>query len=124
MPGYPGSGLATEIYENKQAFFWQGETVAAGTASVAFQLRRTRGLYYPFGFSVELSFAGAPGAFEADIQTADSDTPSSYIYLGKIIAASSLFAARYENTTAWCKYVRLQMVSLTNVVGVTAMLTR
>ena len=125
MPGYPGNNLATLLYENKQAFFWLGETVPVNGTSVAFQLRRERGAFAPFAFSVELSFSGPSGAFEVDILTSDTDVLKNYVQVARINSGLNNFnITRYEMTNVFCKYVCLQMVALTNAVTVTAMVTR
>ena len=124
MPNYPGSNKAKLLHDNNQRFAWQGESVAAATASQAFQLERIRATFYPFGVSAALSFSGTPGAFEVVIQTADVDTEESYVTISTITAVNSNNAARAELTTLWAKYIRAKVNSLTNVVNTTVLFTR
>lgn len=125
MPGYSGKGLAALIYDNQQAYFFNGETVPAETASVAYQVAKITGLQHSFsGFSVEASFAGAPGAFEIDVQGADTDDPAFYVSIGTINAVSATNVGRFSQAGVPVKYVRVFLVSLTNAVVLTAKLTR
>lgn len=126
MPNYPGSSAAKLLRVNIQKFAWQNETVAAATASLAFQLERIRSGTgdYHFGVSAALSFSGTPGAFEVVIQTADVDVETSYVTISTITAVNSNNAARVELTTLWAKYIRAKVNSLTNVVNTTVLFTR
>jgi hypothetical protein len=124
MPAYPGNNLAQLLYENRQGLFFNAEAVPAGAASVAFELRRERGAAYPWGFSVQAVFAGDPGAFEIDIEVSDIDVDSAYVLLDKIVAVGAGFSGRYSTTTEWTKFVRVRMVTLTNAVNATVMVTR
>jgi hypothetical protein len=125
MPAYTGPAQAQLLYENRQAFLFQNETVAAGTASIAYQLRRERGAFYPWGISLELSFSGDPGTFEVDIQTADVDTDSHFVTINTITGGlNTSYVGRLELPSFWAKYVRAQVVALTNTVAVTILLTR
>jgi hypothetical protein len=124
MPAYPGNDLATLLYENKQAFFYQNEAVVAGTLSRAFELRRTRGDYYPWGFSVEVAFGGAPGTFEIDILAADTDNMANYVVIGQIVTVNGSYVGRFEGVGYWPKYVAIQHVTFPNAVNTTAMVTR
>ncbi len=125
MPPYTGPAQAKLILENRQVFLFQNETVGAGTSSIACQLRRERGNFYPFGMSLELSFSGDPGAFEVDIQTADTDQNAKYVTINMITAGlNASFTGRVELPAFWAKYVRAKIVTLTNAVAVTVLLTR
>lgn len=126
MPPYPGSSLATLLYENSSGWLWQNETVAVGASSRGFELRRERGASYPFGFSVEVQFFAAPGTFTVALQTADTDVDGNYVTLGSLTTGglNANNVGRIEVNNAWCKYVRLNMVALGNAVSVSAKLTR
>jgi hypothetical protein len=125
MPGYPGADQAQLLYENRQAFLFQNETVAAGTASIAYQLRRERGAFYPWGMSLELSFSANPGTFEIDIETADTDDNAHYVTINTLTGGlNTFYVGRLELPSFWAKYVRAQVVSITNTVAVTILLTR
>lgn len=52
----------TLLRENQQKYFWQNETVAAGTLSIAFEIARVNRSYYPWGLSVEVVFSAAHDA--------------------------------------------------------------
>jgi hypothetical protein len=137
MPGYPGSGQAALIRENRQVFLFQNETIPAGTvnsASIAVQLERIRSLAYPWGVSFEIYFTDStgvtpanPGNFEVDVQTADVDENTHYCTISALTSVSSLnsyFVGRIELPQFWAKYVRVYLKTLTNAVNITALVTR
>jgi hypothetical protein len=131
MPNYAGTNQAVLLRENRQVFCWQNETIAASTAtgslSVAFQLERVRSVSYPWGFSVEVAFSGAPGAFEVDVMGADTDNALYYNKIGSITAVNAGNVGRFDGigtNATYPKYVALYMKTLGNVVAVTAQLTR
>jgi hypothetical protein len=121
MPGYPGNNLATLLYENRQAFLFQNETVNAGERSVAFQLRRTRGNFYPWGASFAVKFSGPPGAFTFDIEVADADEDANYVSVAQL---SDTGESRYDMMTIFPRFVRASVGSLGNAVSATLMVTR
>lgn len=133
MPGYAGVNQSTLLRENRQAFCWQNETIAAGLAivpvglSLAFQLERVRSVSYPWGFSVEVFFGAAPGAFEVDVMGSDTDDPRYYNKIGGITAVNAFNVGRFDGigpNLTYPKYVALYMKTLGNAVAVTGQLTR
>jgi hypothetical protein len=120
MPAYPGNNLAKLLYENRQAFLFLAELVVAGEASHAYELRRERGASYPWGCSFQLSFSADPGAFEINIQVADTDVDTNYVTVATIDTAPG----RFDMTNLWPKFVRAQVGSITNAVNVTLLVTR
>jgi hypothetical protein len=125
MPGYAGTARAQLLYENRQAFLFQNETVANGTASIAYQLRRERGAFYPWGMSLEFAFGANPGAFEVDVQTSDTDDNAHYVTLATLTSGlNASYVGRIELPSFWAKFVRVQVVTLTNAVAITVLLTR
>lgn len=124
MPGYSGSGRAQLLMENQQAYFFNKETVAAGTASAAFQMARERGSFYPLGFAVQVAFGGAPGTFALDIQVSDTDNSSEYVTIGTISAVNASNVGRLDNITTFAKFIRAVNTTFPNAVSMTALLTR
>jgi hypothetical protein len=129
MPSYAGTGQAQLLYENTQKYFWQNETVATSTLSVAYELRRVLGAYYPWGLSVEVIFSGNPGAFEIDIMGANNDFAVNYVQLGNITvtnnSTSGAYVGRWDMpTNVWPKYVAGYLKALGNSVNVTLQVTR
>jgi hypothetical protein len=131
MPAYAGSGQAQLLRENRQVFCWQNETVPAsattGSLSVAFQLERVRSVSYPWGFSVEVSFSGAPGTFEVDVMGADTDNALYFNKVGSITAVNANNVGRFDgigSNLTYPKYVALYLKTLSNSVNVTGQLTR
>lgn len=128
MPGYVGINQAKLMRENTQVLLWQNDTVPAsaiaGSLSMAVQLERVRSAAYPWGFSVEVAFSGAPGAFEVDVMVADTDNPNYYITWRTIAAVNSGNVGRVDILDSWAKYVALYMKTLPNAVTVTGQITR
>jgi hypothetical protein len=119
MPGYGGDGSAQLLRQNNQALLFAKEELHAGTKSVAYQLERSPG-GYPWGMSLQLSFDSAPGAFQINIEIADSDTDSSYIGVSSIDDSSPRAAAL---TNFWAKFVRAHCTAMTGTAKATLMLT-
>jgi hypothetical protein len=131
MPGYSGVGQAKLLRENSQIFLWQNEAIAAGASvgslSLAVQLERVRSASYPWGFSVEVAFSGAPGAFEVDVFGADTDNPAYFNKIGEITTVNAFNVGRFDGigtNLTYPKYVALYMATLGNSVTVTGQLTR
>lgn len=132
MPAYAGINQATLLRENRQVFCWENEVVAAsasvGSLSLAFQLERVRSVSYPWGFSVEVAFGGAPGTFEVDVMGSDTDNPNYFIKIGDITAVNAFNVGRFDgigSNITYPKYVALYMKTLGNAtVPVTGQLTR
>ena len=125
MPGYSGTAQAQLLYENRQVFLFENETVAAGTSSIAYQLRRERGAFYPWGISLEFWFSADPGAFEIDLQDADTDQDSHYVTVNAITTGlNASYVTRIELPSFYAKYVRVKLVTLTNAVNLSVLLTR
>ncbi len=124
MPAYPGSSLANILANNRQVYLWDDESVPAGATygslSWAFQLERHNRSFYPWGFSVEVWFSGAPGTFEIDIMGANNDLMENYVQIGSITAVNSSNVGRWDMASyIWPKYVAAYMKTLTNAVNVT-----
>jgi hypothetical protein len=124
MPNYTTNAKAALLRNNSQVFLWNNETVSAGTLSIAFQLERVNRSSYPWGYSVEVQFSGAPGAFEVDIMEADTDIAGFFTKVGSIIAVNATNVGRFETTSLYPKYVAALVLTLTNAVNTTAKVTR
>lgn len=128
MPAYAGINQAQLLRENRQILLWQNDTVPAsaanGSLSLAVQLERVRSVSYPWGFSVEVSFSGNPGAFEVDVMVADTDNPNNFIPWTTITQVNSTNVGRADVLNSWAKYVAVYMKTLGNAVTVSAQLTR
>ena len=135
MPIYPATGPSTAILLNpnqSKFLFTVADRLATGNplgtplSSIAYQLERQKAASYPWGFAIEVKFNGAPGGnLELDVQGAEVDIDSHYVLLGTAITAvNSNNAARFDSTTVWPKYVRLQVVKLANDVQMDAIITR
>jgi hypothetical protein len=129
MPAYAGGGQAKLFRVNSQAHFFNNETISTTpVASVAHELQRPTSMYYPWGASFTLWFSGNPGSFEVDIQTADIDDPTHYCKIASWVGTASLnssYVGRIELTdNFWAKFVRVNVLSLTNPVLISCMVTR
>lgn len=133
MGAYAGINQAKLLRENRQIFLWQNDVIPAGVAgspsnvslSLAVQLERVRSVSYPWGFSVEVAFSGAPGTFEIDVMIADTDDPTHYVQFTTIATVNAFNVGRVDVLTSWAKYVALYMKTLGNAgVAVTAQITR
>jgi len=125
MPSYPGPNQAPLLHENQWYYLLQNETVVDGTASRAVQLRRLKGTTYFVGVSLEITFSGDPGTFAIDIQTADNDLASKYVTIDQAVGALNAdFVTRIELPSFWAKFLRVNVVTLTNPVNVTVLVTR
>lgn len=140
MPSYAGSNQANPLSNNRQVFLWQNEappagvppsSTTSGSLSCAFELQRVNQSFYPWGLSFELTFSGAPGAFEVDILAANSDVITSYVQIANIKNTSQVGVAtgsytyRYDMASnIWPKYVAAYLKTLTNAVNVTLQVTK
>lgn len=129
MPNYTNSSQATLWRENQQPFFWNAETVAAGTLSIAYQMARVNRSFYPWGISFEVIFSGNPGAFEVDIMASNTDKAANFVQIGNITvtnnATSGAYVGRWDMpSNMWPKYVAGYLKTLTNSVSVTLQGTR
>ena len=78
--------------------------------------------------SIEIRFSGAPGAFNVQVQEADTDadafyiTPSNLAYTMTVVNGQNI--ARADLTTGAGKFIRILLSSRTNAVAMTAKVTR
>lgn len=125
QPGpYLGTGRAALATNNSQHYLFQSQTVPTGTASIALQLERVSGAFYPFGGAFEVSFSADPGVFNMDIEAAEVDTDANYAVIGSISNANSGFVGRFDMVNLYPKNVRGRLTSLQNSVLTTLLLTR
>jgi len=123
LSAYAGGNQATALDPGVQGTAFNAESVKTTLpASLAFAM--TRGGGQPFGVSWELIFSAAPGAFQIDVQHADTDSETSYVTVNSVTAVNANQAARVELPACWTKFSRLKVVSLANDVQLTARCTR
>lgn len=134
-PGvYPGAGQAGLLRSNCQQWLFQKNLVVAGQASIACQLERIRGEYYPFGASMQVSFtdvngvAASPGTFEVDFQCSDVDADAAYYTILSLAGAATVLNTSFQGgiqvPNFWAKYVRALVKTLPNAVYTSILLTR
>jgi hypothetical protein len=124
-PGvYPGGGQASLLRANEQQYLFRQQLVTAGQSSIAIQLERIRGEYYPFAVSFQVWFTDVnqnpitPGAFEIDAQTSDVDADVQYATVNGLSGIASLnsnFAGRIELVSSWAKFTRVNVKTWPNV---------
>jgi len=124
-PGfYPGAGQAKLLNTNHSYFLFRNHRVLATQASVAVQLSRIAGRAYPFGAAIQASFSGAPGVFEIDVEAAEDDKDENYVSITTIVAVNASNVGRASIGFTYPKFVRVRVVSLTNDVLTTVLITR
>lgn len=106
---------------------WDHETIITSPPSSpegdldSMQVSLHRHEHFPVCLSVEIEFSANPGAFQVDVQAADTDDTFHYVTKASLSSGlNSSFIGRIEVTAIVAKFVRLKMVTLTNVVAVTA----
>jgi hypothetical protein len=125
IPGlYPGAGQAKLLHMNQQAYLLQNTRITATQASVAVQLERTPHVSYFFGAAIQVLFSGAPGAFEIDVEASEDDQDATYISIVTIVAVNALNAGRASVGFTYPKFIRARVVTLTNDVLTTLLVTR
>lgn len=123
MPAYQTTGSITALYQGDSILFWNDENPAVGTSSLQAALGPAIGTSGESG-SVEIVFGGAPGAFEIDVLTSDTDVDADYVSKSQITTVSTSNVARAEISPLVAKFWRLKLISLTNAVSITAKGTR
>jgi len=125
MPKYRGSGNSCLMSENNQFVLWSKEAVNIGDASQAWELRRVKGLFYPWGISYQLKFSADPGDFQVDIQHSDTDNEDYFVTVNSMTSGlNAAFCMRLELPTCYTRYVRAKIVKLDNPVNVELKITR
>lgn len=124
-PGlYPGSGQAKLLNANQQCLLLENTRILAGQASVAIQLERQKSNFYPWGAAIQCKFSAAPGVFEIDIEASETDEDGSYISIVTIVAVNSSNFGRAAIGFTWPKFIRGKVITLTNDVNTTLLVTR
>ena len=120
MPAYSAALGPTAIYSGDSVAVWNNETPAPGTSSLAVALGAPPAKNLQA--SVEFAFAANPGAFQIDIEDADTDTAGSYVTKGSVTSGlNSSFTTRAEIGYPFsAKLMRLTLVSRANSVALTA----
>lgn len=123
-PGFYKPGQARLLNAGSQTFLFQNTRATAGLASVAVELERQKSGYYPFGAALQINFSGAPGVFEIDIEAAETDVDAAFISVVTIVAVNASNYGRASIGFTWPKYVRGKVITLTNDVLSTLIITR
>lgn len=128
MPLYPGSGKATFLNANSQADIFVSERLGPGSpnvASKAFLLERQKAASYPFGFAIQITFSADPGVFAIDVQGAETDVDGSYFPIGtRLSQVNASFVTRFDGVGVYPKFVRAFVLTLTNDVLISGVITR
>src|SRR5262245_21814300 len=136
MANYPGPANATTtntvpplpqaLYPGDKQIVFNAEQPAAPQASISVALGVGLGAPNGATISVEGFWSGAPGNFEVDLQTADTDADGMYQIEGNGItqnsttvnATANSFRAEFANVSAG--FARLLLKSRANAVNLTA----
>jgi hypothetical protein len=124
-PGlYPGTAKAELLHVNQQAYLLKAQRVLANQASIAVQLERGNRAFYPWGAAIQAEFSGAPGAFEIDVEASEDDRDVSYVSIVTIVAVNANNVGRAAIGFTWPKFIRAKVITLTNDVLTTVLVTR
>jgi hypothetical protein len=133
MPNYPTTVSATTLpafpptalWPGEFAYLFNAESPAAPQASDRVAIGN-KDMNYPASISVEVQFSAAPGAFELDVQDADTDADAYYqnVSGGQLTAVSAAFTGRIELVPIKGRFLRVRLASLDNAVQVTARVQR
>ncbi len=118
MPEY-GTNTAPILTWSQPTQVWSAETPTLGELSQQVCLPPANE-YLPKCLSVEIAFSAAPGTFEVDVMTTDTDNEAYYTKKAAITEVNAGNVARVELTGIVAKFVALQLVALENAVEVTA----
>lgn len=136
MPNYPGTPNSTvlnttpplpvALYPGDTVVLFNAEQPAVPQASIAVALSQSSPEGVVPSLAIEGFFSGAPGAFEIDLQTADTDADAFYqsnaTTIAAVNAATQAFRQEYANIRA--KFARILLKSRANAVNLTARLSR
>jgi hypothetical protein len=127
MSNYDSTKLCYNIGSGQKGTFFDAEQPAPPQASERFNVPQGRlGSYSP-SVNIEGYFSADPGAFEIDIQEADTDTDTAFMTVpsaGVVNAVDSNFRFRVDLAPFVGTFIRLLLVSRTNAVNLTAQVTR
>jgi len=115
------------IYPGDSVTVFNAETPAVGSASIQVALAATdAGAGTSGGLSLEVSFGGAPGVFEVDVQESDTDADAFYqqVASGSLIAVSANNTGRIDMPTFNGRFARALLKSRANSVTITAKFSR
>lgn len=122
MPAFQTLTSPPALYQGDSYLVWNNELQAATAKSerVAFAVNPGAAGQ---AASIELSFSGAPGAFEVDFQTSDTDADINFILNKAITTVNANNTARAEIDPFVANFGRCIIVSLTNAVNITVKIT-
>lgn len=124
MPLYDNARYAPSLMTGVAALFFNAESSLNGgnVKSERFGVPNKPGKNAEI--SVEIDFAADPGAFQIDLQEADEDIEAAYFAIpsaGTVNAVDGTnFRARVDLSPFVARFIRLNVVSLTNDVALTA----
>jgi hypothetical protein len=122
VPGYQ-SGQSGLLRKNRQVFLFNNESVGSGVSSMGVQLERISNSSYPWGAAFQVKFSGAPGVFQIDVQASETDVDGDYIPVASLTAVTTNNSTRFDMTNLFPKFVRVNIVTLTNSVNTTVILS-
>lgn len=128
MPNYSQSSAAlpiSSLYPGQSGLSFDAETPTAPQAGKAFCIAALGPGSQPKSVNLEIAFSADPGAFQVDLQEADTDVDAAYVTISgaSLTAVNSGFYARVDKIPASARFYRASLVSRTNSVTLTAKLT-
>jgi hypothetical protein len=127
MPNYDAARFTTALYSAQSELFFDAEQPAAPQASRQFHIPQGRLGSAPPSLTIEGFFSGDPGVFDIAIQEADTNTDDAYQTIpsaGNITAVDGNFYFRVDLAPFVGVFIRLNLVTRTNGVNLTAKATR
>lgn len=120
MPAY--DTISAPVFNpGRPIMVWDDEDAGPSGEAIASQQICLHRYELPTCMSVEVEFADDPGAFQLDLQVADTDAEKYYVTKASLAGdLNASFVGRIEVTNVVAKFARLKMISLANAVNVTA----
>lgn len=122
MPAFQTLTLPPALYQGDSYLVWNAEQPALSAASerVAFGVMPGASGQ---SCSIEIVFSGAPGVFEIDFQTSDTDVATDFVQKTIINGVNANNVVRVEIVGFAANFGRLLLVALANAVTVVAKIT-
>jgi hypothetical protein len=122
MPAFDSLANPPAIYPGDSYLAWNNEAPAVGSLSQEVAIAPVPGSTGN-SLAIEIAFSAAPGVFEIDLMTADTDVSTDYSQKTVINGVDANNVARAEVSGVVASFAALQLVALANAVNITAKIT-
>lgn len=127
MPNYDTTLQMPSLYPGQIVLAFDAEQPAAPQASKAFAIPTPMIGNHPPAINVDIEFSADPGVFQLDVQEAEEDENASYMTVpsaGSLTTVDANFRSRADIFPFVGKFIRLNLVSRTNAVNLTARISK